>query len=184
MLKNAKEVFAESLKKMLEKKTLDHIAVKDIVEDCGVSRQAFYYHFNDIYALIEWIFKMEATEALSNNHDINTWQQGYCRILERMRDNKILITNVYRSVSREYLEMFMYNVLHDVIFQVVEEQAKGMLVEQKHKEFIAHFYSLAVVAMGIDWVRNGMKEKPAEIAEQVAVLVKGDFRKALMKYAK
>ncbi|WP_411677473.1 TetR/AcrR family transcriptional regulator [Caproicibacter sp.] len=183
MLKNAKEVFADSLKKMLEKKTLDHITVKDLVEDCGVTRQAFYYHFSDIYALVEWIFIEEASAALANNRDIDTWQQGYCRVLQRMKKNKNLVLNTYRSISREYLETFMYKVLYQVIFPVVEEQAKGLNVEKRHKEFIAHFYSLAVVAMGIDWVRTGMKEDPEEIAEQVAVLVKGDFQKVLKQYA-
>lgn len=184
MLKNAKEFFAESLKNMLRKKTLDHITVKDIVEDCNVSRQAFYYHFKDIYDLVEWIFLEEASAALANHRDIDTWQQGYCHVLMRMRDNKPLVINTYRSNSREHLETFMYNVLFHVIYPVVEEQAEGMNVENKHKEFIAHFYSLAVVAMGLDWVRTGMKEEPEEIAEQVAVLVKGDFKKALTEYAK
>ncbi len=183
MLNNAREAFAESLKKMLDKKTLDHITVKDIVEDCGVSRQAFYYHFTDIYDLVEWIFMEETSTALANNRDIDTWQQGYCRILKCMLDNKNLVTNCYRSISREYLETFMYKVLYQVIYPVVEEQAMGMNVEDKHKEFIAHFYSLAIVAMGIDWVRTGMKENPDEIVDQVATLVKGDFRKALKKYA-
>lgn len=184
MFKNAKEAFAESLRKILMKKPLNHITVKDIVEDCGVSRQAFYYHFSDIYQLVEWIFTEETAQALQNNRDINTWQQGYCALLERMQGNKTLVMNVYRSVSRDYLETFMYNVLHDIIYPVVEEQAEGMVVDAKHKEFISHFYSLAVVAMGMDWVRNGMKESPAEISEQVAVLVKGDFKKALIKYAR
>jgi probable dihydroxyacetone kinase regulator len=184
MLKNTKAVFASSLKKMLEKKTLDHITVKDIVQDCGVSRQAFYYHFNDIYQLVEWIFKEETLEALADNRDIDTWQQGYRHILERMCQNKNFVSNVYRSISREYLERFMYNVLHDIIYPVVEDQAKGLIVDAKYKEFIAHFYSLAVVAMGMDWVRMGMKENPNEIAEKVAILVKGNFKKSLQEYSK
>lgn len=184
MLKNAKEAFAESLKKMLERKTLDRITVKDIVEDCGVSRQAFYYHFTDIYDLVEWIFIEEASTALADNCDIDTWQQGYLRVLQSLRDNRNLVLNSYRSISREYLETFMYKVLYQVIYPVVEEQGAGMDVEKKHKEFIAHFYSLAIVAMGIDWVRTGMKEDPEEIVDEVATLVKGDFKKALKKYAK
>ncbi|QHQ61775.1 TetR family transcriptional regulator [Anaerocolumna sedimenticola] len=184
MLKSAKEVLAESLKKMLEKKTLKSITVKDLVKDCGISRQAFYYHFNDIFELVEWIFVEEASKALADNRNIDNWQQGYCHVLKNMRDNKALVVNVYRSISREYLETFMYKVLHDVIYPVVEEQSAGMNVDVKHKEFIAHFYSLAVVAMGLDWVRGGMKEEPEDIAEQVAILVKGDFKKALRIYAK
>lgn len=168
---------------MLEKKVLDHITVKDIVEDCNISRQAFYYHFKDIYDLVEWILQEEVSAALANRQNIDTWTQGYCRVLMWLRDNKTLVINTYRSKGHEYLETFMYKALFDVIYPVVEDQAAGMNVKQKHKDFIAHFYSLAVVAMGLDWVRTGMKEDPREIVEQVAALVKGDFKKALSKYA-
>jgi probable dihydroxyacetone kinase regulator len=183
MLKNSKEMCAESLKKLLEKKVLDHITVKDIVEDCKISRQAFYYHFKDIYDLVEWILHEEVSAALANRQNIDTWKQGYCGVLIWLRDNKTFVTNTYRSKGHEYLETYMYKVLFHVIYPVVEDQAAGMNVKQKHKEFIAHFYSLAIVAMGLDWVRTGMKEDPEEIAEQVAALVKGDFKKALSKYA-
>ncbi len=182
MMTNAKKTFSESLKKMLEKRPLDHITVKDLVKGCGVSRQAFYYHFNDIYDLVEWIFLDEASAALADDRDIDTWQQGYCHVLMRLRDNKTFVINVYRSIGREYLETFMYDVLFHVIYPVVEEQAEGMNVDDEHKEFIARFYGLAVVAVGLDWVRTGMREDPEQIAEQVAVLVKGDFKKALAKY--
>lgn len=184
MLKNSKEMCAESLKKLLGKKTLDHITVKDIVEDCKLSRQAFYYHFKDIYDLVEWVLQQEISAALANRQNIDTWTQGFCGVLMWLRNNKILVINTYRSKGHEYLETFMYKVLFDVIYPVVEDQAKGMNVKQKHKEFIAHFYSLAVVAMSLNWVRTGMKEEPEEIVEEVAALVKGDFKKALSKYAK
>lgn len=183
MLKNSKEMCAESLKKLLGKKPLDHITVKDIAEDCKISRQAFYYHFKDIYDLVEWILHEEVSAALANRQNIDTWTQGFCGILMWLRNNKTLVINTYRSKGHEYLETCMYKVLFDVVYPVVEDQAKGMNVKQKHKEFIAHFYSLAVVAMSLDWVRTGMKEEPQEIVEEVAALVAGDFKKALNKYA-
>lgn len=183
MLKNAEENFAESLEKLLSKKALDHITIKDIVEDCGVSRQTFYYHFTDIYQIVEWVYKKIVTEAGTNSRDIFTWQQGYCRLHESMRKNKLILTSACRSIRREYLEKFMYNVLYDVIHPMVEEEAKGMVIEQNYKDFVAHFYCLAFVAIDLDWVYNGMKEDPSEITKQVGTLMKGNFRKALEKYA-
>ena len=73
MLKNAKEKFAESLRKLLGKKMLDHITIKDIVEDCGVSRQTFYYYFTDIYQIVEWVYTNLVSEALNNNRSFDTW---------------------------------------------------------------------------------------------------------------
>lgn len=118
MIRNAQGIFAESLKKLLKKKGLDHITIKDIVEDCGVSRQTFYYHFNDIYQIVEWVYTKIASESVTNSRDIDTWQQGYCRVHERMREDKLLFISACRSIRREYLETFMYNVIYDVIFPV------------------------------------------------------------------
>lgn len=43
-----------SLKELLKKKPFDKITIADLTEDCGISRMAFYYHFKDIYDLVEW----------------------------------------------------------------------------------------------------------------------------------
>lgn len=177
-----REDFAKALQELLKSKTLEHITVKDIAESCNVSRQTFYYHFSDIYALVEWFFIQEASAALASNHDINTWQEGYRNVLKRLQDNKDLVTSVDRSAHREYLEDFIYKSLYNVIYRVVEEEAADMEVAASHKEFIARFYSLATLAMGLDWIKKGMKESPDEIADQVATLVRGDFKKALRKY--
>jgi len=58
-----------------------------------------------------------------------------------------------------------------------------MRVAQKHKDFIAHFYSLAFIALIFEWVKDGLKEDPVALVEQTGVLVQGDFQKALQNYA-
>lgn len=179
-----KALFADSLMAMLEKKTLEKITVKDLVKDCGLTRQTFYNHFYDIYALVEWIYLRETEKALAGNKDYDTWQQGFYQLLIAIRKNKVLVRNTYRSVNRDSLERYMYAVIYDQILAVVERQAAEMTVEQKHKEFIAHFYSLAFIALISEWIRDGMKEKPEDIVDQTVVLIRGDFEKALKKYAK
>ena len=63
MPNSMKYALAQSLKKLLSVRKLDKITVKDIVEDCGVNRQTFYYYFRDIYDLLEWNFQ-DAAEKL------------------------------------------------------------------------------------------------------------------------
>ena len=176
-------LLADSLIAMLEKKTLEKITVKDLAEDCGLTRQTFYNHFYDIYALVEWIYLRETEKALVGNKDYDTWQQGFYQLLISVRQNKVLIRNTYRSINRDSLERYMYAVIYDQILAVVERQAGEMTVEQKHKDFIARFYSLAFLALVFEWIQDGMKEKPEDIVDQTAVLIKGDFEKALKKYA-
>ena len=52
-----KKALATSLKKLLSKKELSKITIANITNDCGVNRQTFYYHFKDVYDLLEDIFK-------------------------------------------------------------------------------------------------------------------------------
>ena len=63
MAQTTKRALAASLKKLLKERPLDNITVKDIVEDCEVNRQTFYYHFQDIYDLLLWVFTTEARRS-------------------------------------------------------------------------------------------------------------------------
>ena len=81
-----KQAFAASLKQQLKEKPLDKITVTDLVEDCEVNRQTFYYHFQDIYDLIEWIYVSEAARILGDKKTAATWQQGFQNILVYLID--------------------------------------------------------------------------------------------------
>ena len=56
---NTKQAIAESLKHLLLKKPITKITINDITEDCHISRMTFYYHFNDIYDLVEWVCEVQ-----------------------------------------------------------------------------------------------------------------------------
>ena len=55
MANTTKLALEAALKKELLMKSLDKITINELAEDCGISRMAFYYHFKDIYDLVEWV---------------------------------------------------------------------------------------------------------------------------------
>mgnify|MGYP003156090437 FL=1 len=79
-----KRALEASLKNLLLKKPLDKITINDITEDCGINRMTFYYHFKDIYDLIEWCCVEDAKKALEGKKTYDTWQQGFLQIFERV----------------------------------------------------------------------------------------------------
>ena len=90
-----KRALEQSLKNLLLKKPLTKITIGDIAEDCGINRMTFYYHFKDIYDLVEWSCLEDARKALEEKKTYDTWQQGFLQIFEAVRDNKPFIMNVY-----------------------------------------------------------------------------------------
>lgn len=177
-----KRALEASLKNLLLKKPLEKITINDITEDCGINRMTFYYHFKDIYDLIEWCCVEDAKKALEGKKTYDTWQQGFLQIFEAVLDNKPFILNVYHSVSREQVEIYLYKLTYDLLIGVVEEKSAGMSVREEDKKFIADFYKYAFVGLMLDWVKKGMKDDPHEIIDDLSVVMSGNVTAALERF--
>lgn len=179
-----KNALEESLKKFLLQKPLDKITISDLTTDCGISRMAFYYHFKDIYDLVEWSCIEDASQALQGKKTYDTWQEGLQQIFEAVLENKPFILNVYRSVKREQVENYLYSLTYQLIEGVVEEQSENLMVTEEQKKFIADFYKYSFVGVMLDWIKRGMKEAPEEIANMVCVTMHGNVGNSLRNMEK
>ena len=106
MSKITKIAMAQALKKLLIVKDLDKITINDISNECGINRQTFYYHFRDIYDLLEWIFANEVVEKIENETNIDNWQEQFMYVLNYMLENKFFIMKVYNSLSKHICENY------------------------------------------------------------------------------
>ena len=176
---DVKAAVADALLELIRRKDADKITVKDLVEVCGISRQTFYYHFKDIYDLVEWSCQEDASKALAGNKTYETWQQGFLQLFKAVQDNKPFIMNVYHSVSREQVENYLYKVTYDLLEGVVEEQAQGMSVRDEDKAFIATVYKYAFVGLMLDWIKNDMKGDPQLLVDRLELVIHGNVRAAL-----
>ena len=178
-----KRALERSLKNMLLKKPLTKITVGDIADDCGINRMTFYYHFKDIYDLVEWSCLEDAKHALDEKKTYDTWQQGLLQIFEAVQENKPFIMNVYRCVQREQVEKYLTPPVDDLLLGVIDEESSGMTVRDEDKRFIAQVYSYIFIGLMLDWIRDDMREDPQLIVERLAKLIKGSMSAALSRFA-
>ena len=127
MAHTTKRTLSETLKKILQEKSLDKVTVVDIVEASAINRRTFYYHFKDIYDLVEWTFLTDNTQSLSGKRSYATWQQGYLQIFDYVRENKSFIKHVYYSEGREILTRFLYDITYKLLLGVIDERAEGIV---------------------------------------------------------
>lgn len=179
MSQMTKRALAASLKNLLLQKPLTKITISDIAEDCGISRMTFYYHFKDIYDLVEWTCQEDAARALEGKKTYDTWQEGFLNIFHAVQANKAFIMNVYRCVSRERIEQYLNPLIHSLILGVVEEKSAGMRASGEDKRFIANFYEYAFIGVMLEWIGGGMKEDPALLVERTSRVVHGSVLRAL-----
>lgn len=184
MTNATKAALEASLKKLLLKKPLDKITINDLTTDCGISRMAFYYHFKDIYDLVEWSCLEDATQALQGKKTYETWQEGMLQIFEVVLENKPFIMNVYHSVSREQIETYLFHLTHDLLYGVVQEKAKGTGISEADQSFIADFYKYSFTGVMLDWIKDGMKVDYHVIAEKMHRTMEGNVVNSIRNFQK
>ena len=179
-----KRAISASLKNLLEEKKLNKITVQEIADDCGINRQTFYYHFQDIYDLVEWTCIEDTEKVLKENRTYETWQEGFLAVFDLAKKDKVFIDNIYRSVSLEMLEQYLYRLVYPLVKNVVDEKAKGYSVRDEDKKYIADFYKYAFVGVLLEWVRRDMKESPEDIVDRVSKIVGGNIESAFENFNK
>lgn len=179
-----KQALAQALKAMLQTRPLDKITVKELVEHCGVNRQTFYYHFQDIYDLLGWIYRTEALQAIQNNRSYETWQQGLLLILRYVASNQALCMNTYRSLGREHLEAFLDEVLSGLLGSVVDELSTDRTIAKENRDFITRFYSYAFAGVLLDWIKAGLKTPCETLVCEISGVMDGVIVSAVERFSK
>ena len=179
-----KAALEESLKRLLLKKPLDKITITDITTDCGISRMAFYYHFKDIYDLVEWSCVEDGTKALQGKKTYDSWTEGLTQIFEAVLENKPFIMNVYRNVDRERMERYLYHLTYDLIVGVVQEKSKDLDISGEDKKFIANFYKYGFVGIMLVWIQEGMKEDIEELVNKMSLTLHNTVTTSIRNFQK
>lgn len=177
-----KRAMSAALKNLLKEKKLNKITVQDIADECGINRQTFYYHFQDIYDLVEWTCIEDTEKVLKENRTYDTWQEGFLSVFDLAKKDKTFIDNIYRSVSLEMLEQYLYRLVYPLLKNVVDEKANGQTVREENKKYIADFYKYAFVGVLLEWIRNDMAESPRQIVDRVSRIVGGAIETAFANF--
>lgn len=174
-----KRALEESLKRLLLTKPLNKITIADITNDCGISRMTFYYHFQDIYDLVEWACEEDAARAIAGNKTADTWQTGLLDTFLALRKNKPFIASIYHDMSREQVERFLVPVVSDLVKSVVDEHAARRHVREQDRDFIARFFAHALIGTVLDWIARDMRDDPQQLVLRVATIADGAIETAL-----
>ena len=153
---NTKKMLAASLKKVMKYKSFSKITVSEIIADCGVNRKTFYYHFEDIYALLKWMFEEEAIDIVKQFDLLTDYEQAIRFVMDYADENDYLINCAYHSISRDEMKRFFYADFVGIVTAVIEaaEEDLATKISLDFKLYVARFYTEALAGMLIDWVRE------------------------------
>lgn len=164
MANTTKRMLSLSLKKLLEKNTLDNITIQDITDDAEVSRKTFYYHFQDIYALLEWTLSEDCRHLLESKVKRGDWQESIVALFEYMQENRLIILNAFHSLERDTLEHEVFSILSPLLFDLLNAQPNFELLNDEDQRFIVSVYGLGVTGLLLRWFRPICSPRPDRLS--------------------
>ncbi len=176
-----KKAIASGMKELTRKKSFDKITVSDITQACGLNRQTFYYHFQDKFELVDWIYYNETISIIYQlNYD--NWNDKVLEMLIKIKAEDYFYMNTLRaSVGNEFRE-YLFRVTMEFFCDLIGKVAENTDMGEEEIRFIAEFYAFGIVGVIISWAQKGMKETPEYITEQLKNLVNGTERFASLRY--
>lgn len=154
--RTTRKMLAQSLKNLMNTKPFSKITVNEIVKDCELNRNTFYYHFEDTNALLKWILEEEAIKIVKQFDLIQNHRDALLFMFQYIEDNSSIINCALDSLGREALKHFFHDDFFAIMQKVVDD-TETMLnshLDKDYKNFITEFYTNALAEMLVDYLHN------------------------------
>ena len=184
MAKQTQKFIMSTFMQLLESESLDKITVRDIVEECEINRNTFYYHYSDIYDLLDDVFRVETEKFMSEDVDENTtfgkeYERAACFVLKY----KKAILHIYDSKKRDVLQNYLETLAFSFISRFVKKEADGYGLPDEDIDYITGFYTHAIVGNTLGWIKrklpSGQEKFIARTAGTFNATVKDMIRQCL-----
>ena len=151
-----KKLIMNTFQEMLAEMPFDKITVSSLVRRAGVSPNTFYYHYQDIYALLDAWFREMAAEYIPDPQQFD-WKAVTKQILHRCQASPATIYHIFNCLSRDRLEQYIFSLTNDVFSQIVERADGSHALSAEQKRSIASFGRYAYIGFVMQFFWNRME---------------------------
>lgn len=174
-----KKAIRASFLRLLNEKPLKQITVRDIVDDCGINRNTFYYHFQDIPQLVETIIQDEAEQLIAEHGSLDSIEECLEAIIAFALKNRAAVLHIYRSVNRSIYEQYLWRVSDHVVSEYIDHQLEHRKISEFDRNAIIKFLKCMSFGLVTDWLENGMKDDVLDFTRRICEMKQGDLEQMI-----
>lgn len=175
---NTKMTLARSFKTLMRKKPLSRITVSEIISDCGLNRNTFYYHFEDVYALLKWTLEQETVEVLRQIDLVIDYEEAILYMLRYIEENDDILGNICHSLGYGELRRFFAADCASIMRTLIDraEAMQGLSLTPTFKDFLCGFFTEAMAGTLIEWVEHRRTtENPQQTVEYTSLVFRSSI---------
>ena len=176
-----KRAIVDATVALAQVRPLNKITVRDVVNACGITRNTFYYHFHDIYEVLEYALKSAYEEICAAN--AGNPEGILFGLVDFCVEHKRLFANLYRVIGVERLSDYVGKQIYQFLRELLMHEASGQTVAEEDLHVICAFYEEALTGLLVRWIRNDGKDLTGERlraeVSRVRVIFDGNLRLCL-----
>lgn len=152
-----KKAILDTFQEMLLEKPFDKITVSALVSRCGISPNTFYYHYADIYDLLDRWLDRWFDSFLRDTSSLPNWCEKLKYLFHRFQSNPKIVYHISDSLSRERMERYAFTVLESQFYDYVQQQTAGLNVTEDQKKMLARFFCYSLLGFSLRFLWGKME---------------------------
>lgn len=146
-----KETIAQAAKDLLMEKGVKKLTVKDIVGECQITRQAFYYHFEDIPALFRWMLERDTERTMLEAKALKNGEARLRYLFVMMLNALPYVKKSMESNYRDELERYLAEYVERLFEQACDEEGLYQNCTRFEVRLILRYHSQAIMGILRNW---------------------------------
>ena len=176
-----KNAIQSSFLKLLSEKPFNKITVRDIVDECGLTRNTFYYYYEDVYEIVDEIVCEGIDRAIEMIDNGSSVLDITLHAVNVSRENKKSLRNILKSPHAEELVGYFDRAVDIVVDRFVINAANGVNISDADRRIIRNTHVYVLRGIFFDWIRSDMKSPIEEDLQRINVIFSGSIESAVKK---
>lgn len=147
-----------SFMKLIEERPLSKISIRDIVEDCGVNRNTFYYHFADLPALVETVVRSDIDKIIEDNASVASTNECLNILVNFMLSRRRIVLHLYNSSTRDIVERHLMDVAKYTVRTYLDTAFPDIDILESDREIIVRASACELYGMMAEWMNQSLRD--------------------------
>ena len=176
---DVKREITETLLRLLEKKSLEKITVKELVTLCGISRQTFYYHFEDVLDVVDWWTRQGAQHLMEESLRTDDPRKALRLFVDYTAEHRQTLQHLLASRWREQLERRLVQVFTTYLQDMLHRMHPNLAMSPADEEAFLTFYACGISGLLMEQQVRTDAEKEALVNQLYWLLFQNPWGRIL-----
>lgn len=157
MAVDTRDLIAQAVVKLLTEKKVKKLTVKDIVEECSITRQTFYYHFSDIPDLISWMLDRDSETYLKECAAQDDAEAGLRYLVLLFLQTRPILQQGLKTNYGEELQQLLKQQLFTFAETIADYNGLYQHFARADRQLILRYHCMAIWGVLQDWTDTDTK---------------------------